>query len=130
MPRSTQVDAGRTAAPVLLLALVDGTLGAGSRRFPGASAVGHSRFGLGSGYGELLIRPGMTCLVSPLDYFDVILAISRILRYLLAEFGLLRARLFPLLLCQPHSYENEQVWRRAKNANRSAKIDSIKNPLG
>ena len=62
MPRSTQVDAGRTAAPLLLLALVDSTLGAGSRRFLGASAVGHPRFGLGSGYGELLIRPRMTCL--------------------------------------------------------------------
>jgi hypothetical protein len=37
---------------------------------------------------------GLLHLVSPLDYFDVILAISRILRYFLAEFGLLLARFF------------------------------------
>ena len=71
---------------------------------------------------------GLFHLVSPLDYFDVALAVSRILRYLLAEFGLLLARLFLLLLSLSHSYENEQVWRRAKNADKSAKIDLIKNP--
>ena len=63
----------------------------------------------------------------------MILADCRILRYLLAEFGLLLARLFLLLLTLSNSYENEQVWRRAKNdgaeknGDKSAKIDSIKN---